>query len=86
MKSYLNLPTLILISFLIRLLIMGASIGDALVIIALSSLYGFFYFIESKKEPEANKELKDRIVELEEQVKIVKDKAASLSLASSFKR
>lgn len=63
--------TQVLVSvFLIRLLVTGASIGDALVIIALSGLYALYMHIESNIQPEANQDIRDRL-------KAVEDKAAN---------
>lgn len=86
MEKHLKFPPLILLSFLIRLLITGASIGDALVMIALCSVYAGYLYLESKKDPIANKSLVDRIVEIEEQVKLNKEVVHSLKLGSSLKR
>jgi hypothetical protein len=86
MQKHLNLPTLILSSFLIRLLVLGAGIGEALVIIGLSALYGYHLLLESKKQTPVNKEIVDRIVELEEQLSITKNKVNAINLASSMKR
>lgn len=86
MEKFLNFPTVILSLFIIRPMILGASIADALVIIGLSALYGFYYYNESKKEPIANKALVDRIVELEEQSRITKESVHSLKLGVGLKR
>lgn len=86
MEKYLNFPILILSAFIMRLLITGASVGDSLVILGLSALYSFYYYIESKKQPIANKDLIDRIVELEEQIRATKESVHSIKLGSSFKR
>lgn len=86
MNKYLNLPTFLLASFLIRLLVTGASIGDAIVITSLSALYAAWCWVELKKEIPINKEIKDRVVELEEQLKNTKDKINSVAIAASFKR
>lgn len=86
MVKYLILPSISLIAYLIRLLITGASIGDALVMIGLSSLYFAIYYYKGHIEEPVNKEIQDRIVELEEQVKVSKDKMNAIVLTSSFKR
>lgn len=86
MEKYLNFPVLILSAFLIRPIYSGASIGDALVIIGLSALYGAHYYLQHKKEPTANKDLINRLVDLEEQVKTTKETIYSIKLASSLKR
>lgn len=86
MNKLLNLPTLLIISFLIRILINGATIGEAIVMLALSALYAGFYYLDYKKEPEANKEIRNKIVELEEQLKITKDKVNSVALGINLRK
>lgn len=82
MKSLLNIPTIVLIAYLTRLLVTGASLGDAMVIIGLSLLYAGNSYLESKREVPANKAILDRIVELEEQNKVIKDHVNGLKLGS----
>lgn len=86
MKKILNFPLLILLAFIIRPLINGVSLGDAVVILGLSCLYAAYYYFESKKEPIANKELLNRVVELEEQIRITKDIVHSVKLGSSLRK
>jgi len=83
MVNYLNLPSLLLTSLLIRTLIFGASIGDAIALIALSALYGYHYYLQSKKQVPVNKEILDRIVQIEESLKDTKSKVGALAIASS---
>lgn len=71
---------------MVRVLITGASLGEALGLFALSALYAFHLFLESKKEPIANQDLWNRLIELEEAHKSVRDKISSIQVASSFKR
>lgn len=59
---------------LLRLLVTGASIGDALALIGLSSLLGYQFFLESKKQPIPNKEITDRLLEVEEKLTIISNK------------
>lgn len=80
MNKIKSLTQLLVSSYLIRLLITGASIGDALVIISLSSLYGLFLYLDNKKQPEANKDLKDRIIAVEEMVQKANSKVSALQL------
>lgn len=86
MKTNLNLPSLILTAYVIRGLYLGAALGDALAILALSALYASHTYLNGKKEPVANKELLDRIVDLEEQIKVTKETVHSIKLGSSLKR
>lgn len=86
MSKHLNFQTLILIAFLARLLITGASIGDAIVIIGLSALYGYCLYQDNNKEAPANKELREKVSNIEEQLKASKDKLNALGIASGLKR
>lgn len=81
-----HLPSLLLISYLIRLLATGATIGDAIVIIALSTVYSGYVWLESKKEPVPNQDIKNRLIELETAIEATKNKMNSISIASTFKR
>jgi hypothetical protein len=86
MEKYLNFPVLILSAFIIRPIYTGASIGDALVIIGFSGLYAVYTYLENKKQPVANKDLLDRVIFLEEQLKTTKETIHSIKLASTIKR
>lgn len=78
MKERLHLPSILLVSFLIKVLIKGAEFSDAIILTALSSLYfGTYYFKGHKDEP-VNKTILDRMVELEEQLRVIKDKTSSV--------
>jgi len=66
--------------FLVRLLITGASIGDALVIIALAALYGLYLHIEAAKEPSVNEDIRLSIKALEEKVSKSENKIGAMSL------
>ena len=67
-------------AYVIRLLITGASIGDALVIIALSGIYAFYMHLEAKREPEVNKDLKDRLVSVEAMVQQANTKVSAMQI------
>lgn len=79
-------PLLLLSFIMLRVLIVGASFGDSLVVLALCALYAGQHYFESKKEPIPNKEILNRIVDLEEQLKSTKDVIHSLKLGASLKR
>ncbi len=85
MKSLLNIPTCVLVSYLVRLIVTGASLGDALVVIGLSALYGGWVYLESKKDIPVNKPIIDRLCDLEEQLKITKDNLANMKLSTQLK-
>lgn len=86
MKMLLNLPAVLLPSFLLKLLIVGTNISDAIIILALSGLYAFYYHTETKREDPLNKSSLTRITELEESLKHTKDKVNSLTFGSSLKK
>lgn len=86
MKNHLSLPSLVLVAYVARSLYLGATLGDALVVLALSALYASNAYLENKKEPIANKELLNRVVDLEEQIKVTKETVHSIKLGSSLKR
>jgi hypothetical protein len=76
------IPTVAVSAFLIRLLVTGASIGDAIALTALLGLYAYQMFVDSKTQVPVNKEILDRIIYLEEQLKEAKTKVSALSLGS----
>jgi hypothetical protein len=84
MKYLLNLAPGLLGAYLIRLLVTGASVGDSIVIIGLSALYAFFLDLERKKQVPINKPFHDRLVELEEKVKIQQDQIGAFNIKSAF--
>lgn len=86
MRKYLNLPAFLVSAYVIRLLLVGASLGDSITILALSSLYFLTYYFKSHKDEPVNKLVIDRIVELEETVKATKEKMNSFSLGNHLKR
>lgn len=86
MQKLLNLPTLVLLAFLVRLLITGASIGESIVCLGLCALYSFHLYLDSKKIPVANKELIDRIVSLEESLQSTREKVSALGMGASMRR
>ncbi len=44
-----NLPELTFFAFSIRLIALGASIGDAIALVSLVGIFGFFRFLDRKK-------------------------------------
>jgi hypothetical protein len=69
MRFHLNMPAILLISFIIRLLAFGASIGDAGVLASLVALYSFYLLQQERKEIPVNKEITDRLEHLENNFK-----------------
>lgn len=66
MKVYKLFPLLILLAFLIKTLIMPVSIGDAIILVGLASLYGFWTYLEFIKEPPVNKDIRDALLQQKE--------------------
>lgn len=75
-----SLTQILLSAFLIRLLVFGASIGDAIAILALAGLNGFWMYLESKKVAEPHKEITDRLVQVEERVSTIQNKVGAMGL------
>lgn len=75
-----SLTQVLLSAFVIRLLVTGASIGDSLAVLSLSAIYAFYLYLESKKEPVANKDLSDRIALVEEKIQKTDTKVGALAL------
>jgi hypothetical protein len=71
---------------LVRILYLGASVGDSFALIGLCGLYGYFLFLESKKEVPANKELKEKVNALQEELKQLQDKVGSLKMSNIIGR
>ncbi len=82
----LNIPILLLLSVLVRVLALGAGFGEALVLIALVSLYGFWIYLESKKQVPVNKDILERIIFIEEKLQLTQDKINSIVISTHFKR
>lgn len=86
LKSLMNLPSIALFCYLGRLLYTGASIGDSFAIIGLSALYAGWLYLETKKEIPVNKAIVDRVVELEEALRLTKTQVDGLKLGSQLRR
>lgn len=78
-------PLIALGVFLCRTLITGASIGDSIELSALSALYAYYLYLESKKEPEANKQLKDDVASLREQMGSLRSSLDSVKFGYNLK-
>lgn len=83
MDKYVIFPAFLLSAFLARLLYFGANLGDALVLLALAGLYGGSYYLNFIKEKPVDH---NRLIELEEQVKGMKDKVNSAVLSAGLRR
>jgi len=77
-----NFPILILSLFLLRLLITGASIGDAIALIALSGIYGFFKYLEHMKQPDINAEVKAQLEQVKADMSEVKNVVNTMKLGN----
>ncbi len=86
MAKLLNLPTFLISAYLIRLLITGAGLGDSIVFIVLGALLAGHAYLEHIREPEANKELKEKISQMDERLITVKQKVDSFSLGVHLKK
>lgn len=85
MKIKENLPAILLIAFIIRLLIFGVGISDSIALAALCGFnaYGWFFF---KPKTSLSDEILARIAALEDQLKQTKDKVNSFHFGSHLKK
>jgi hypothetical protein len=81
----LDIPTSLLVCYLARLLIFGASIGDALVLTALTGLFGFIHFLNSKKQPDINAEIKTELETIKKEFVDVKNKVNVITIGTQFR-
>lgn len=70
----------LLCAFVVRLLVTGASIGDALALVSLASLYGYQEYIKASAIKDPTVELVARVVAVEEQSKKLTSKVDAQSL------
>lgn len=79
-------PHFLLFSYLIRLLVHGASLGDALVMLVFGALYAGHHYLDHIKEPEVNKDIKDKLVLLQESHESLKNKVGAVTMVNTFGR
>jgi len=79
------IPVFILPFYLIRTAIYGSSLADAFILSALTGLYAFFSYLDSKKEPEANLEVKNRVTQLEKQIEETKSNVTALKIGTQLR-
>lgn len=79
--------SLVLLSLLLaRVLITGAQMGEAIGLLSLAGLSALQLFLEFKREPEANKDLKDRLAALEDKVSKQDGKISAITLNTQMRR
>lgn len=73
-----NFSVLIMLMIATRITVLGASIGDALAILAACGLYGFKSWLETQKRDSVNEELAKQLVD-------IKSTVSSLLIKNSVK-
>lgn len=63
-----NWPLIAFLLFSVRLVALGAGIGDAIAMFAFAGVYGFHYWSESQKEEPVNDKVKADVEYLKNQV------------------
>lgn len=86
LKNFTCLPPILLSLYILRLLILGSHIADSIIISSLVCLYGGWLYLQHIKEPEANTELKERLIAVEESVKSANQKVTAISLGAGLRR
>ena len=91
-----DIPLICLIAFVIRLLIVGASVGDSIALLGLAGLFGFIKFISKKDEDwkllieKELKQLRNEVISARLNNTIVRKaneaKTSTQKEASNFKR
>lgn len=71
---------------LVKVLLTGVGLGEAVVLTAFSAMYFGLQFMESKKISINNQELLNRVIELEKVSAANIDKLNKLNLATAYKR
>jgi hypothetical protein len=79
-------PHFLLFSLLIRILIVGASLGEAIIMLVFGSIYAGHEYLDHIREPEANKAIKDDLAALKESHESLKNKVSSVTLANTFRK
>lgn len=81
----LDVATILLVSLLARILYFGAGIGDALALTALTGLFGFLHYLNYKKEPDINTEIKAELELLKKEFGETKSKVSAISLGTQMR-
>ena len=84
MKRFVNLPCFLLLSYTTKVLITGASIGDAIGLIALSTLAGWWFYLDENREPDINEKAKADVLKLAQELDLIKSSLSSLKLVNTF--
>ena len=79
-------PIVLLSVFLGRLVIFGSNLSDALIIIALASLYGFSLYLTSQEEEPINAAFKEQMEFLHKDVKEVQNGIAAIKIGATLRR
>lgn len=71
--------------FLAKLILKDNNISDAMIVLALSAIYAFSYYLESKKEIPINQKVKDELSSLKEEVKEMKSTLTAFKLTHQIR-
>jgi hypothetical protein len=87
MLKYMNLLSpVLLLAYVIRLLALGASMGDAIALVGLAGLYAFYLYLENNKEVPVNETVHKELLQNREDMKEMKQTIQALKLGTAFKR
>lgn len=71
-NTFAHIPTFLLVSFLVKLLIFQSNLPESFIAIALICLFGFVYYIENKKEKPINEDFKTQLNALSQELGDIK--------------
>ena len=78
MKVLKYFPLLILLVFLIKTLITPVGVSEAIILVGLASLYGFWSYLEFIKEPPVNQDVKNELIAAKAEIVRINDEIDKL--------
>lgn len=78
MKILKYFPLLILLVFLIKTLITPVGVSEAIILVGLASLYGFWSYLEFIKEPPVNQDVKNELIAAKAEIVRINDEIDKL--------
>ena len=84
MIKHLSFTNVILCILLLRIIIFGASFGDALAFLGICATHSYLFYLNNKKEIPINQEVKEEISQMRQEHLELKSQLNSLKLGNVF--
>lgn len=81
----LDISQILLIGYLIRLLIFGSSIGDAIALAALAGLFAFTHYLSYQKQPEINAVVQANLEKVSKELEDVKNTVNAIKVGTQLR-